>query len=91
MGPVNGVRVAPSVVEEGKEKLQCRLLGFLKSKKDCLQQTEFWINSVGGRVLVHLSLPNESTVWMLFVSEQEAEEVMLYARARLFNLPHFLL
>lgn len=46
-GSVNGVRVALSVVKKRKEKLQCGLVGFLKSKKDCLQRTEFWINSAG--------------------------------------------
>lgn len=51
------------------------LVGFLKSAVDVLRTTDQWVTQVGGRVPVHISLLDESIVWMLFVSEQGVDEV----------------
>lgn len=58
-GNINGVCVAPSVVEEGKKKEASKQCSRLKSRKDSLRSTEDWINSKVGNVPVSLSLLDE--------------------------------
>lgn len=77
----------PWVVEEVKKFMQCGLIGFLKSSRESLQIIKYWLNVVGGKGLIRLSVLDEVTVWMIFVFEGEAEEARKCATADLSSSP----
>lgn len=64
------------VIRKQRKTLFCSLISFLKSKSRVVVQAEVWLESSGGRMPVKIQVLDDQVVWMEFLSEKEADEVL---------------
>ncbi|KAJ8616575.1 hypothetical protein MRB53_035947 [Persea americana] len=83
----SGVRVAPWASREGKKDLQRALVGFLTSNRNGLQRVDNWLAKTCGLLPVQLALMDDWAIWMLFVSEDEANAALSSAMNNLGSSP----
>lgn len=79
MGSQAMVRVAPWVVEGEKIALRCCLVGFLRHKAEGVRAVESLLAFFWGKMAARMKMFDEEAVVIKFLSEKEAEEVLIYA------------